>query len=66
MNLQAPSKRFLGFTWVTWLNYWVLQWFFVRLDYIPYYKTLNGHTKWLWTKGVIPLTGFFSRRKRLL
>lgn len=49
--MKNPSKSFLGYTWVGWLNIVVLQWFFVRLGY---------GDKWTILKGIVPLTGWWS------
>lgn len=31
--MRAPTRRWRGLTWVGWLNFIVLRWFFVRLTY---------------------------------
>ena len=29
--MRKPSRRFLGLTWLGWLNFLIVQWFFVRV-----------------------------------
>ena len=44
--------------WLGRLNFLVLQWFFVRLA-----REVNqdgSHIRWVWGKGVVPLTGWWS------
>jgi hypothetical protein len=44
-------------SWLGWLNYLVLQWFFVRLARV----IDSGRTVgWKWLVGVVPLTGWWS------
>jgi hypothetical protein len=31
--MNAPHRRLFGLTWVGWLNFLVLRWFFVRIAY---------------------------------
>lgn len=46
-----PKRKFLGFTWVGWLNILLFQWLFVRLAYGDRWRVL----KW-----ILPLTGWWS------
>jgi hypothetical protein len=40
--VKAPTRRLFGLTWVGWLNYLLLRWFFVRLSYeVPEAPTLR-------------------------
>lgn len=44
--LSAPTRRFWGLTWVGWLNFLVLRWFFVRLSYeVPVGRFLTSAPK---------------------
>ena len=50
-HLRGPMRRFLGLTWVGWLNRLVLRWFFVRLAYRVYSdNTFGGYflIRWVW------------------
>lgn len=47
----GPMRRLLGLTWIGWLNFLVLRWFFVRLFYVVESDgTISrwGLTKWVW------------------
>lgn len=49
--LLGPMRRFLGLTWVGWLNYLVLRWLFVRLAYtVEPDNTVSGYKllRWYW------------------
>lgn len=49
--------------WLGWLNFIVLQWFFVRRAVI----TKNGKViGWCWIKGVVPITGWWGIRYRYI
>lgn len=52
--------KFLGYTWVGWLNILVLQWLFVRLAREIDIET-GATESYAWIKGVVPLTGWFGR-----
>ena len=68
-----PRKRDPVFkmTWLGWLNFIVLQWFFVRLAYVRHVGKLtqSGFEKdrysFGWIKGVWPLTGWWSDNRYL-
>lgn len=47
--MKNPTKKFIGKTWVGWLNIILLQWLFVRLSY---------GDKWRLLTGIIPMTGW--------
>lgn len=55
--MKYPDKEFCGFTWVGWLNIFILQWFFVRLQGAI---EEDGKTQWQIIIPVVPLTGWFS------
>lgn len=50
-KMKKPKHKFLGRTWVGWLNILLLQWFFIRLGYSKEWKLL----RW-----VVPWTGWWS------
>ena len=49
-------KKFLGHSWLGWLNYLILQWFFLRFTEILYKD--DSHMKWSFLWGVVPLSGW--------
>ena len=49
--MKYPKRKFLGKTWVGWLNILILQWFFIRLAY---------GDKWRILKWIYPMTGWFT------
>jgi len=49
----------LRWTWLKFLNFFVLQWFFVRLQRVAIAKT-NEIIGYDWLLGVVPLTGWWS------
>jgi hypothetical protein len=52
-------RRFLGKSWLWWLNFCVLQWFFVRLARSQNVET-GAHEGWVLFRWPIPLTGWGS------
>lgn len=49
-------RRWRGLTWVGWLNYLVLRWFFVRLAYaVPSPEIGRPPTRWFLTRWVWPM-----------
>lgn len=58
-GLRYPTARVLGFSWVGWLNFLVLQWLCVRLQ--GEVDLDDGATKWAFIGPVLPLTGWWSR-----
>ena len=57
-----PRKRDPVFkmTWLGWLNFFILQWFFVRL---MAGRTVHGLTYWKWIYFIVPITGWWSDYK---
>jgi hypothetical protein len=56
--MKAPKRKFLGKSWVGWLNIFILQWLFIRLAYSI---NLNRqHTKYIILKWIVPTTGWWS------
>ncbi|WP_316348495.1 hypothetical protein [Desulfuromonas acetoxidans] len=51
--MKSPEVKFLGLTWVGWLNVVILQFLFVRLGY-------GASGQWQLLKGILPLTGWWS------
>ena len=47
-------------TWLGWLNFIVLQWFFIRLIAG---RTVYGLTYWKWIYFIVPLTGWWNNYK---
>lgn len=56
-------------TWVGWLNFLVLQWFFVRLARgswtPPSYGDDYGHYQYSWITRVWPLTGWWNNYRMI-
>lgn len=51
-------KKFLGLSWIGWLNVLIIQWFFIRICYV---LGDDGKPKSIGFLGmVIPLTGWYS------
>lgn len=53
-------KKFLGYTWVGWLNIMVLQWFFIRLQYSIDYEGDPTPKNFMLLRGIVPLTGWLT------
>ena len=58
MSVQCPK-------WLGPLNFYVLQWFFVRLSIEYNEEDTSDHYWFKWIKGVIPMTGWWSNYKYL-
>lgn len=58
--MNYPEKTLFNKTWVGWLNIFILQWFFIRLQGSIEDKNM---TKWQLILPVLPLTGWFSDYK---
>ena len=57
INMKAPSKRILGYSWIGILNMLFLQWFFIRLEL----NVNNGIvTQFNIIFPIIPLTGLLA------
>lgn len=54
-------KKFLGHTWLGWLNLLLLQWFFLRL--IEIVDASRNHYKWRLFFGIVPTTGWNTKYK---
>lgn len=56
---QGPNKRrkFLGYTWLGWLNRILLQWFFIRLSELQQTST-QDHIAWQISYWIVPCTGW--------
>ena len=65
--MKYPNRKFLGFTWVGWLNRLVVQWFWCRLQGEV---EDDGTTKWQVITPVAPLTGwrtsYWPRQRKTL
>jgi hypothetical protein len=54
--MNYPTRKFLGFTWVGWLNILLVQWFCARLQ--GCIDDEDGKTTWFIITPVAPLTGW--------
>lgn len=56
-------RRFLGLSWMGWLNVFIIQWFFIRLA--RYYTDDTEEQGYMIVKWIVPMTGWsFSPWKR--
>mgnify|MGYP001559472039 CR=1 FL=1 len=60
--MKNPRRKLFGYTWVGYLNFFFIQWFFVRLAYIIDTDTKENN-KYTLLKRVVPLTGCWSDYK---
>ena len=54
---RPPKKTLLGFTWVGWINFILLQWFFVRIGYTDGLGLMSEYGIF---KFIVPLTGWWD------
>lgn len=59
MNLL--KHKLFGESWVFYLNFFILQWFFIRL----YYTIGQEPIQWGFLKRIIPLTGWWNDFKKI-
>lgn len=57
--MKYPTKRIFGKTWMGWLNFIVLQWFFIRLQGCVESKECLVLNAWD-IRFTLPLTGWWS------
>lgn len=56
--INYPKKKLFGKTWVGWLNFLLIQWFFIRIQ--GEVNTDYTQTKWSILHWVVPLSGWWS------
>ena len=66
MNDKFRLNNLIPETPLGFLNFYILQWFFIRLARVGYIDMEDGkfkQTGWQWLKGVYPLTGWWNDYK---
>lgn len=57
--MNYPTRKFLGWTWVGWLNILLFQWFWCRLQAMV--EDDNSVKAWQLIAPVAPLTGWYTK-----
>lgn len=56
--MTRPKRKFLGLSWLGWVNFYILQWFFLRLALMADTNNSNKICKIGFVYGCLPFTGW--------
>lgn len=60
--MQLDFLKYTGGSWLGYLNFLILQWFFIRLAKVVDTKTQKT-IRYTWLIGIVPLTGWWNKYK---